>query len=109
MGRYVPRPFQLFFLGLEKSATSFWLLAFSRIRCILGTKLRANGYQLKAAFLPPIMRERLVRFRHAVDIFLLLDCRAAIVGGIAQLVRQFLGHHLFTATATIRYKPADFL
>src|SRR5438477_10080000 len=107
MGRYVPRSFQLFFLGLKKSATSFWLLAFSRIRCILGTKLRANGYQLKAAFLPPIMRERVVGLRHAVDILLLLDCGAALVGGVVLLACQCHVLAFSTVSARIHVCAAD--
>src|SRR5215470_6819713 len=42
------------------------------------------------AFLPPVMREGLVGFRHAVHIFLLLDGGAAIVGRIQQLVGKFV-------------------
>src|SRR5512146_2094629 len=33
---------------------------------------------------PAVMRERLVRFRHAVHVFLLLDGRAAVVGRVQQ-------------------------
>src|SRR6266567_2824212 len=44
--------------------------------------------RLPAAGLPAVMRESLVGFGHAVDVFLLLHCRAAPVGRVQQLVRQ---------------------
>src|SRR5437867_2765363 len=44
--------------------------------------------------LPAVVRERLVRFRHAVHVFLLLDGPAARIGGVDQLIRQLVGHGL---------------
>src|SRR5882724_6248091 len=61
----------------------------------------------QASSLPSVMRERLVRFRHAVHIFFLLDGGALAVGGVEQFVRQLVDHSLFAATARIRHDPAD--
>src|SRR6266849_112095 len=57
--------------------------------------------------LPPVMRERLVRFRHAMHVFLFLDGSALAVRGVEQFVRQFLDHSLFAAAARIAHDPAD--
>src|SRR6266436_1382104 len=53
------------------------------------------------------MRERLVRFRHAMHVFFLLDGSALAVRGVEQLVRQLLDHSLFAAAARIAYDPPD--
>src|ERR1700722_15117397 len=56
---------------------------------------------------PPVMRERLIRFRHPVNVFLLLD-RCAFSGrGVQQLVAQLVDHAFFTASTRIRNQPAD--
>src|SRR5579864_5552729 len=60
-----------------------------------------------AASLPPVMRERLVGFRHAMYIFFLLDGGAAAIGGIQQLVAQLVNHSLFAARPGIGNDPAD--
>src|SRR5215470_20342809 len=56
---------------------------------------------------PSVMGERLVRFRHTVNIFLLLDGSAAAVGRIEQLIAQLVDHSLFAAFARISDDPAD--
>src|SRR4051794_15918340 len=61
----------------------------------------------RASLSPPIMREGLVRFRHAVYVFFLLDSGAAVVGGIQQLIRQLVDHSLFAASARIGDDPAN--
>src|SRR6187401_1720403 len=54
------------------------------------------------------MGERLVRFRHAVRVFTLLDRTAAQVRRIEQLVRELLLHRLAVATrARVADQPAD--
>ena len=53
------------------------------------------------------MRERLVRFRHLVRIFALLDGVAAVVGGVENLARQLVRHLLLAAVARERHEPAD--
>src|ERR1700751_3099826 len=58
---------------------------------------RRHPCRLPAACLPAVVRERLVRFRHAVHIFLLLDRSAARVGGVNQFVRQLVHHGLARA------------
>src|SRR3954454_24259234 len=57
--------------------------------------------------LPPVMRKSLVRFRHAVNVFLLLDCRAAVVGGVKQFVAELVGHPLFATATRIADQPPD--
>src|SRR5208282_3552440 len=59
------------------------------------------------ASLPSVMRERLIRFRHAMHIFFLLDGSAFAVRSIEQLVRQLFDHSFFAATARIAHDPAD--
>src|SRR5208282_208266 len=59
------------------------------------------------ASLPSVMRERLIRFRHAMHVFFLLDGSAFAVRGIEQLVRQLLDHSFFAAAARIAYDPAN--
>src|SRR5882724_2069096 len=61
----------------------------------------------QASSLPSVMRERLVRFRHAVHIFFLLDGGALAVGGVEQFVRQLVDHSFFATTARIGHDPAD--
>src|ERR1017187_1395519 len=57
--------------------------------------------------LPPVVRKGLVRFRHAMHIFLLLDGSAFAVGGIEQLVGQLVDHSFFATAARITDNPAD--
>src|SRR5882762_6672659 len=53
------------------------------------------------------MRKRLIGFRHAVHVFLLLDGGAAIIGGIEQLVRELVGHAFLATAAGVSDQPAD--
>src|SRR6202171_2299053 len=57
--------------------------------------------------LPPVMRERLVRLRHAVHIFLLLHRPAARIRRIDQLIRQLVHHRLARALPRILQQPAN--
>src|SRR5208337_1625148 len=66
------------FWGSEKSVVSRWSLVVSFSLQALGSKL--------AALSPPVMRERLVRFRHSVHVFFFLDGGAFAVRGIEQLI-----------------------
>src|SRR5208337_4561770 len=75
------------------SEISFWLLASSQKRV--------------TSLLPPVMRERLVRFRHAMHVFFFLDGGAFSVRGVEQLVGQLLNHSLFAAAARVAYDPTD--
>src|SRR5688500_5202477 len=60
------------------------------------------------ACLPPIVRERLVRFRHAVRVFAFLDGAATQVRRVEQFVREPLLHRLAVAArAGIADQPAD--
>src|SRR5829696_1041353 len=52
------------------------------------------------------MRKRPVGFRHAVGVFLLLDCVSLTLGGQDQLRRQPLGHGLLGAGTRERDDPA---
>src|ERR1700674_1300763 len=62
---------------------------------------------LRNSFLPPIMRECLVRFRHAVHVFLLLHRPAARIRRIDQLVRKLVHHRLARALPRILQQPAN--
>src|ERR1700722_9033260 len=65
------------------------------------------NFPITQSFSPPVMRERLIRFRHPVNVFLLLDRRAFTRGGVQQLVTQLVDHAFFAASARIRDQPAD--
>src|ERR1041385_1725753 len=57
--------------------------------------------------LPSIVRKRLVGFRHAVHVFLLLDGRAAIIGRVQQFIGKLVHHAFFAAFTRIAHNPAD--
>src|SRR6202171_4334594 len=57
--------------------------------------------------LPPIMRECLVRFRHAVHVFLLLHRPAARIRRIDQLVRELVHHRLARELPRRLQQPAN--
>src|SRR5918992_28627 len=58
--------------------------------------------------LPAIVRERLVRFRHSVRVFALLDRTATQVARVEQFVRELLFHRLaVAASAGVADDPAD--
>src|ERR1700680_1468272 len=71
--------------------TAFFLSSFCdscfRNSCSLATK-PVNFKPLIIAELPAIVGKSLVGFRHAVDIFLLLDGGATIVAGVEQFIAQ---------------------
>src|SRR5258708_16145996 len=56
--------------------------------------------------LPAIVREGLVRIRHAVRVFLLLHCIALALRRRDDLGRQLLGHRLLVALAAVENQPA---
>src|SRR5215467_11404962 len=72
----------------------------------LRNRLFASSSEREAP-LPPVMRKRLVRFRHAMHVFFLLDGGAAAVGGIEQFIGQLVDHSLLAAVACISNDPAD--
>src|SRR5260370_40414360 len=53
--------------------------------------------------LPPIVRKSLIRFRHPVYIFFLLDGRALAVRSVEQLIAQLVNHSFFGAPAGVRH------
>src|ERR1700674_1478411 len=57
--------------------------------------------------LPAVMRERLVRFRHAVHVFLLLHRPAARIRRINQFIRELVHHRLARALPRILQQPAN--
>src|SRR5690554_132865 len=72
---------------------------------------RGGGAWCMAAFRrpgksPAVVRERLVRVRHAVDLFALLDRAAAVLGGVDQLGRQLARHAVLAALARRLDQPA---
>src|SRR5260370_2809576 len=69
--------------------------------------LTPTTYSLLVPFLPAIMRERLVRFRHAVHVFLLLHRSAARVRRVNQLIRELVHHGLARAFPRILQQPAN--
>src|ERR1700682_2851727 len=57
--------------------------------------------------LPSVMCERLVRFRHAVHVFLLLHRPAARIRRVNQLIRELVHHRLARALPRILQQPAN--
>src|SRR5262245_32750675 len=57
------------------------------------------------SFLPAIVRESLVGFRHSVCVFLLLDRVAFVAARRDQLVGETLGHVLVAALTRVRCDP----
>src|SRR6266403_2551376 len=57
--------------------------------------------------LPAVVRERLVRFRHAMHVFLLLHGPAARIGRVNQFIRQLIHHRLACALPRILQQPAN--
>src|SRR5882724_2129043 len=57
--------------------------------------------------LPFVMRKRFVSISHAVCVFLLLDCIAAIVRRVEYFRRQAIRHRLFATATRIRNNPPD--
>src|SRR6202140_5366580 len=62
---------------------------------------------LRNSLLPAIMRECLVRFRHAVHVFLLLHRPAARIRRVGPLFRQLVHHRLARALPRILQQPAN--
>src|SRR5437660_9944562 len=62
---------------------------FSPVR-VATASFTTTTYSLPAPFLPAIVRECLVCFRHAMHIFLLLDCSAARIRRVNQLIRELV-------------------
>src|SRR3954453_19464907 len=56
--------------------------------------------------LPAVVRERLVRLRHPVDVVLALERPALLVQRVHDLVCQLVRHALLAALARIRDEPA---
>src|SRR5258708_29708802 len=56
--------------------------------------------------LPAIVREGLVRIRHAVRVFLLLHCIALALRRRDDLGRQLLAHRLLVTLAGVENQPA---
>src|SRR5690349_8855551 len=83
---------------------------FSPVR-VATASFTTTTYPLPAPFLyallPTIMRERLVRFRHAVYIFLFLDRSAARIGRVNQFIRELVHHRLARAFPGILQQPAN--
>src|SRR6266481_2297263 len=62
---------------------------------------------LRNSLLPPVMRERLVRFRHAVHVFFLLHRPAARIRRIDQLICELVHHRLARAFPRILQQPTN--
>src|SRR5919108_6019795 len=60
-----------------------------------------------ATRLPPVVREGLVRLRHAVDVVLLLVRATLLVESIRELGRKLLRHALLAALASSLDEPAQ--
>src|ERR1700730_731114 len=72
-----------------------------------GLKKTQQAAEMTGAQLPAIVRKRLVGFRHAMHVFLLLHRAAACVGGIHQLLCQLVSHGLARARARVKQQPAN--
>ncbi len=68
------------FLGLEGDVAKLRL--YMNFICFC----RDVACNVSACSLPPVMRKRLIGFRHAVHIFFLLDRGSAAIGGVEQFV-----------------------
>src|SRR5260370_25371199 len=79
---------------------------FSPVR-VATDSLTKSTHSLPAPFLPAIVRESLVRFRHAMHVFLLLHGSAACVGRVNQLIRELVHHGLARAFPRILQQPAN--
>jgi hypothetical protein len=55
--------------------------------------------------LPPVVRKRLVGFRHFVRVFALFDGATRVVCGIRYLARKPKFHHLFASFSRKNYEP----
>src|ERR1700721_3419097 len=62
---------------------------------------------LFTALLPAVVRERLIRLSHAMNVFLLLHRCAAAIGCVEQLSRKLVDHPLFAACTAEGHEPAD--
>src|SRR5260370_18061810 len=62
---------------------------------------------LPAPLLPTIVRERLVRFRHAMHVFLLLHGPAARIRRVNQLIRALVHHGFAPPFPPILQHPAN--
>src|ERR1700682_5756126 len=69
--------------------------------------LEGRIYPPPTFLLPPVMRESLVGFRHAMDVVLLFNSAAAQISGVIQFVRQLFGHALFGPAARVDQDPAN--
>src|SRR5260370_16865054 len=78
---------------------------FSPVR-VATDSLTKSTHSLPAPFLPAIVRESLVRFRHAMHVFLLLHGSAACVGRVNQLILELVHHGLARAFPRVRQQPA---
>src|SRR6266705_437743 len=56
---------------------------------------------------PTVVRDGLVALRHAVHVFLFLHRPATRIGGVNQLIREFVGHRLARPFSRILQQPAN--
>src|SRR6267142_1072881 len=69
--------------------------------------VRVATASLTKAPLPAVVRECLVRFRHAVHVFFLLHGPATRIGRVNQFIRQLVHHRLARALPRILQQPAN--
>src|SRR6266536_3517933 len=94
--------------GTVLGTALFLLFSLGVCKSVVSRLSSASSSQPEArSSLPPVMCECLVRFRHTMHVFFLLDSGALAIGGIEQLVRQLVDHSFFAATARIAHDPAD--
>src|SRR5579863_4905115 len=67
---------------------------------------RANPAPSVLLLLPPVVRESLVGFGHAMDVVSLLDCASAKIGSVVQFVRQLFRHAFFGTPPCVGDNPA---
>src|SRR5882724_1980770 len=80
-----------------------------RITAVSATKTSNSSQRpfFANALLPAIVRERLISFRHAVNVFLLLDRSATRVGRVDQFIREFVHHGLASTFPRILQNPSN--
>src|SRR5450756_1171780 len=70
-------------------------------------KLGQKRKRLNRRLLPAVMRKRLVRFGHAMNVFLLLHRRSTTICGIQQFSGQLVNHALFATSTPVTHEPTN--
>src|SRR5688572_10015432 len=97
--------------SIEDLAVGFWAIVRSLVvwDCYIppAGPSRESVRQFVASWISPaVVRERLVRVSHLVDVFPLLDRVATVLRGVDDLVRETVDHRLLVTLAGVLDEPA---